>query len=428
VHDATLLRVHEVGDDLDALGHRTIGQLTGQGCEFVLALLPAVVHLELEVVARTVATVEEAVEQVLQSQTRLATPTDEQVVVTLGVHGHVDTVTLGARRDLGLEAHLAQQLLGDRTARRRQLVAAHRRGGRLATRTRLALTTLTTTTTLTTIAAILARPLGRGLLSDRLRLGPLGHHRRDRSGRGGHGLGRHDRGRSRGRDRRRSGRRHLGRVVVVHHVHVVITLERRRVLGRGLARRTGATATTTTTATTATTLARLLSTLGRHRGRGDRCGCGSGCGGDDRCRSGRGRLLRTTLLARPALAATTTTLLALLATAAAAALVTATTLVATTALLAAAGFFIYGPQALIGITAANLATKRAAATAAGFTGLFGYASTIVSGWGLGLLVEKAGWHTAFGALLGIGALGTFMFILAWRAPAHGYGNAHSSAV
>lgn len=106
----------------------------------------------------------------------------------------------------------------------------------------------------------------------------------------------------------------------------------------------------------------------------------------------------------------------------------ASTPAAATALLAAAGFFIYGPQALIGITAANLATKRAAATAAGFTGLFGYASTIFSGWGLGLLVEKAGWHTAFGALLGIGALGTFMFILAWRAPAHGYGNTHSSAV
>jgi phosphoglycerate transporter family protein len=91
-----------------------------------------------------------------------------------------------------------------------------------------------------------------------------------------------------------------------------------------------------------------------------------------------------------------------------------------TALLAVAGFFIYGPQALIGITAANLATKRAAATAAGFTGLFGYASTLVSGWGLGLLVDRAGWHVAFGALLAIGACGTFMFILAWRAPAHGY--------
>jgi OPA family glycerol-3-phosphate transporter-like MFS transporter/OPA family sugar phosphate sensor protein UhpC-like MFS transporter len=91
-----------------------------------------------------------------------------------------------------------------------------------------------------------------------------------------------------------------------------------------------------------------------------------------------------------------------------------------TVLLAVAGFFIYGPQALIGITAANLATKRAAATAAGFTGLFGYASTLVSGWGLGLLVQRAGWHVAFGALLAIGAIGTFMFILAWPAKAHGY--------
>jgi phosphoglycerate transporter family protein len=91
-----------------------------------------------------------------------------------------------------------------------------------------------------------------------------------------------------------------------------------------------------------------------------------------------------------------------------------------TAFLAMAGFFIYGPQALIGITAANLATKRAAATAAGFTGLFGYASTIVSGWGLGLLVQRSGWNVAFGALLAIGAMGTFMFILAWPAKAHGY--------
>ncbi len=90
-------------------------------------------------------------------------------------------------------------------------------------------------------------------------------------------------------------------------------------------------------------------------------------------------------------------------------------------LLGAAGFFIYGPQALIGIIAANLATKRAAATAAGFTGLFGYASTLVSGWGLGVLVQKHGWDAAFEALLGIGAAGTLLFILAWPAKAHGYG-------
>jgi OPA family glycerol-3-phosphate transporter-like MFS transporter/OPA family sugar phosphate sensor protein UhpC-like MFS transporter len=94
--------------------------------------------------------------------------------------------------------------------------------------------------------------------------------------------------------------------------------------------------------------------------------------------------------------------------------------------LAIAGFFVYGPQALIGIVAANLATKRAAATAAGFTGLFAYSSTIVSGWGLGAIVERYGWQTGFGTLLAMGALGTFLFVLAWRAPAHGYDVAPAS--
>ena len=58
-----------------------------------------------------------------------------------------------------------------------------------------------------------------------------------------------------------------------------------------------------------------------------------------------------------------------------------------------AGFFIYGPQALVGIAAANIATKRAAATAGGFCGLFGYGSTIVSGWGMGMLVQYTDWRT-----------------------------------
>jgi sugar phosphate permease len=98
-----------------------------------------------------------------------------------------------------------------------------------------------------------------------------------------------------------------------------------------------------------------------------------------------------------------------------------------TVFLAIAGFFIYGPQALIGIIAANLATKRAAATAAGFTGLFGYASTLVSGVGLGYVVQHYGWSVGFGTLLAIGAIGLLMFIFAWPAKAHGYAtdSAHS---
>ena len=99
------------------------------------------------------------------------------------------------------------------------------------------------------------------------------------------------------------------------------------------------------------------------------------------------------------------------------------TLTAAAVLLGASGFFIYGPQALIGITAANLATRRAAATAAGFTGLFAYASTLVSGRWLGQMVDRSGWDSAFGALLAMGAVGTVFFILAWPAKAHGYGPA-----
>ena len=91
-----------------------------------------------------------------------------------------------------------------------------------------------------------------------------------------------------------------------------------------------------------------------------------------------------------------------------------------TVLLMAAGFFIYGPQALIGIAAANLATKKAAASAVGLTGLFGYASGILSGWGLGLLVQTRGWNAAFQALLVIATIGIALFVLAWRAPRDGY--------
>jgi len=47
--------------------------------------------------------------------------------------------------------------------------------------------------------------------------------------------------------------------------------------------------------------------------------------------------------------------------------------------LGAAGFFVYGPQCC-SVTAANLATKRAAATAIGLTSIFGYAEHSASGW------------------------------------------------
>ena len=93
------------------------------------------------------------------------------------------------------------------------------------------------------------------------------------------------------------------------------------------------------------------------------------------------------------------------------------------ALLCAAGFCIYGPQALIGIAAANQATKRAAATANGFTGLFGYASTIVSGVGLGYVAQHFGWNWAYVTMIGMAVVGMGIFLLMWGAKPDGYAKA-----
>ncbi|HEX4349388.1 MAG TPA: MFS transporter, partial [Verrucomicrobiae bacterium] len=92
----------------------------------------------------------------------------------------------------------------------------------------------------------------------------------------------------------------------------------------------------------------------------------------------------------------------------------------TTGLLCATGFFVYGPQCLLAIACVNLATKRAAATAVGLTSIFGYASTTLSGWGLGHVVQNYGWDTGFAGLVICGAIGTVLFIMAWPAKAHGY--------
>lgn len=95
--------------------------------------------------------------------------------------------------------------------------------------------------------------------------------------------------------------------------------------------------------------------------------------------------------------------------------------------LAMCGFFIYGPQALIGIAAANQATNRAAATANGLTGLFGYASGLVSGVGIGFMVDTLNktnpgeaWNYVFMMMIGMAVLCVFIFALMWKAKAHGY--------
>ena len=91
-----------------------------------------------------------------------------------------------------------------------------------------------------------------------------------------------------------------------------------------------------------------------------------------------------------------------------------------TGLLCATGFFVYGPQCLLAIACVNLATKRAAATVVGLTSIFGYASTTLSGWGIGYVVQNYGWNAAFAGLLASAAIGTILFAATWPAKAHGY--------
>ena len=91
-----------------------------------------------------------------------------------------------------------------------------------------------------------------------------------------------------------------------------------------------------------------------------------------------------------------------------------------TLLLMGAGFCIYGPQALIGIVAANQATKEAAAMANGFTGIMGYASTTVSGIGIAFLAEKFGWGAALCSIAVFALIGMTLLLFAWNANADGY--------
>jgi OPA family glycerol-3-phosphate transporter-like MFS transporter/OPA family sugar phosphate sensor protein UhpC-like MFS transporter len=88
-------------------------------------------------------------------------------------------------------------------------------------------------------------------------------------------------------------------------------------------------------------------------------------------------------------------------------------------LLFAIGFFVYGPQALVAVIVAHLATKRGAATAVGLTSIFGYGSTVLSGAGLGALVQHHGWDAVFPCLIGAAVLGAILFALILPVRVHG---------
>jgi OPA family glycerol-3-phosphate transporter-like MFS transporter len=66
------------------------------------------------------------------------------------------------------------------------------------------------------------------------------------------------------------------------------------------------------------------------------------------------------------------------------------------AALIAIGFLIYGPIMIIGLHALDLVPKKAAGTAAGFTGFFGYVfGSAIAGSGVGWIADGWGWNGVF---------------------------------
>ena len=94
------------------------------------------------------------------------------------------------------------------------------------------------------------------------------------------------------------------------------------------------------------------------------------------------------------------------------------------AALCMAGFCLYGPQALTGVTATNLSTKRFAGTSIGFISLFSYVGVSVSGKVCGNLAQSSGgWRLPLMVAIATAAFGALLFLCLWRTRANSYDGA-----
>lgn len=78
------------------------------------------------------------------------------------------------------------------------------------------------------------------------------------------------------------------------------------------------------------------------------------------------------------------------------------------------GLLVYGPLMLVSVAVAGFAGKKAAATASGFTGFWGYMGATVSGAGVGKVVDQMGWQGGFVVLIAACLLSAFCFALTWN--------------
>lgn len=82
------------------------------------------------------------------------------------------------------------------------------------------------------------------------------------------------------------------------------------------------------------------------------------------------------------------------------------------------GFTTFGPQMLIGVAAAELSHKKAAATSTGFAGCFAYMGAAVAGYPLGKLTQDIGWDGFFWALVLCCAISALLLVPMWSVRAN----------
>lgn len=78
------------------------------------------------------------------------------------------------------------------------------------------------------------------------------------------------------------------------------------------------------------------------------------------------------------------------------------------------GFFIYGPQMLVGLAGAEIVDKSAVSSTIGLLGWIAYLGAAVSGYPLTKIVTKLGWGAYFGSLVGFAGIAMLLLLPMWR--------------
>lgn len=81
------------------------------------------------------------------------------------------------------------------------------------------------------------------------------------------------------------------------------------------------------------------------------------------------------------------------------------------------GFFIFGPQMMIGLAAAELSHKKAAATSTGFVGFFAYIGAACAGYPLGTITQSLGWGGFYFSLVICCIISTILLLPLWSVTA-----------